>query len=121
MVGKTVRPTAAQKRRLDAVAKMHCVACEIDRQAQPNDTEVQHLVDKGTRRASGGHDATIPLCKWHHRGVPSYIAHKGSTAKAMTAQYGPSMELQGRAFIARYGTQRELLAIVNRQLESVTN
>lgn len=113
MVGRTTKPTAAQSRRMDAISQMRCVACEIAGQRQPNRTECHHLTDKGNRRASGGHDATIPLCVWMHRGIPL----RGKTLVAMEREYGPSLALSKRAFKARYGDERALLAIVNKKLE----
>jgi hypothetical protein len=110
----TGKPTAAQQRRLDALSRMPCIACLLEGAGtvQPNRTEIHHLVDKGTRELSGGHDSTLPLCVWHHRGVPRGKA----TAREMATAYGPSLALQKRAFNARYGTERELLARVNARL-----
>jgi hypothetical protein len=114
MVGRTTKPSAAQRRRLDAISKMVCVACSIAGQRQPNRTEVHHLVDRGSRRLSGGHDATIGLCGWHHRGaIPP--RPKMQLARA------PSMALQKRAFVERYGTERDMLAITDRKLLEVNH
>lgn len=116
MVGKTDKPTAAQRRRLDALSRMRCVACRIQGCEQPNRTEVHHVVDKGNRKASGGHDATCPLCGWHHRGaLPPRPMMRLATAEAT---YGPSLALNKRAFVARYGSERALLAKVDAILEA---
>ena len=106
----TGKPTKAQQARLDALSEMNCIACEKGKDAfKP---EIHHLVDKGNRRVSGGHDATIPLCAWHHRGIPPY----GWSAAATDEMLGPSLALSKRRFIAQYGTERELLAEVNARL-----
>jgi hypothetical protein len=119
MVGRTTKPSAAQRRRLDAISKMVCVACSIAGQRQPNRTEVHHLVDRGSRRLSGEHDATIGLCGWHHRGaIPPWP--KMQLARAVLT-YGPSMALQKRAFVERYGTERDMLAITNQKLLEVNH
>lgn len=98
---------------MDRIKEMRCSACRLEGCQQPSFTEVHHLVDKGYREHSGGHDATIPLCLWHHRGE-----HDGQCSNTrMALEFGPSMALQKRAFVARYGTERELLAKVNKQLE----
>ena len=114
MVGKTIRATAAQKRRMDAISKMGCVACAVLNQRQPNGTEVHHITSCGRRM---GHDATMPLCKWMHRGVPK----GGLRPSQMDLIYGPSLALNKRAFVRCFGSELELLAIVNQQLlESAT-
>lgn len=118
MVGKTVRPTAAQKRRMDRIAKMGCVACYVMNQRQPNGVEIHHIVDMGYRHLSGGHDSTIPLCAWHHRGIPTALVGRGSSVRAMAEQHGPSLAVQKREFVRHYGNERQLLEIVNKQLES---
>ena len=66
--------------------------------------EIHHLVDKGYRKHSGGNQATLPLCPAHHRG--------GSAERAM----GPSLADGSKPFAAHWGTQRELLAMVNANL-----
>jgi hypothetical protein len=76
-------------------------------------TEAHHLVDKGYRIHSGGHMATLPLCRWHHRGEPL----EGWKISLMLSQCGPSLALHKRDFVKRYGSERELLAKVNGILE----
>lgn len=118
MVGRTKAPNAAQRRRMEALSRSRCIACDLRDVRQPNQTEIHHIVDKGNREASGGHDATLPLCSWHHRGVPSFQAMRGkSTERRMADQYGPSLALQKRAFVEVFGTERRLLLIVNAMLE----
>src|SRR3990167_2206808 len=109
----TKRPTKAQQARLDALSAMPCCCCEI---GQPNRTEVHHLVDKGTRELSGGHDAKIPLCGWHHRGVLKEPS-KYWPSSVMRDHYGPSKALHGKLFSEVYGTDRELLAMIDAVLE----
>lgn len=115
MSHSTGRPTKAQNVRLDAVSRMRCVCCEIEGVPQPFPTEVDHLVDKGYRIHSGGHDATIPVCGWHHRGV----CRDGMSSDTMKAHYGPSFFLQAKTAAKWYGTKRDLLARVNAKLARV--
>ena len=108
------RPTKAQAVRLDRIHRLPCMACVQEGVSQPSPTEAHHLVDRGYRKHSGGHDATIPLCGWHHRGM-----QRDKWIKAeMTAKYGPSFDLDKRRFVDRYGSERELLAMVNSVLEA---
>ena len=100
----------SDQRRYDALVEYGCVACRImGWYAQP---DMNHLVDKGNRKASGGNKSTIPLCVWHHRAV----LPNGHTNVTATAAFGPSLALNKRAFIQRFGTERELLAKVNSEI-----
>ena len=113
MKHSTGKPTKAEQLRLDRIHAMPCMACEKERVQQSLPTEAHHLVDKGTRLLSGGHMATIPLCRWHHRGVlVEYMS-----GREMLLVYGPSFALRKREFIACYGTERELLAETDERLK----
>jgi hypothetical protein len=111
----TGKPTRAQAWRLEQLAGMRCIACVIEGRSQPHRTEVHHIVDKGYRSHSGGHDATLPLCSWHHRGIPP----NGMKVDEAIFHYGPSLALNKRRFIETYGTERELLETVNGLLTRV--
>jgi hypothetical protein len=77
--------------------------------------DVHHLVDNGYRKHSGGDKATLPLCPWHHRGVPP----GGLSAAEAEKRAGPSMARNKKRFIQRYGTERELLAETNQRIEEL--
>jgi hypothetical protein len=103
------------QKRYAALREIGCIACLIaGREEQGGPTEIHHLVDKGSRKASGGNQSTIPLCRWCHRGEP--IIAKG--ARYMRERFGPSMFLESRAFAQLYGSQRYLLSRVNDMLSS---
>ena len=105
---------AADRKRLDLIHGMRCVACEIDGYGtQAGRTEAHHIVDKGYRRLSGDHQATIPLCSHHHRGEPFTDWSKAR----MALVYGPSLAYSKREFVKRYGSERELLAKVDQRLQ----
>ena len=102
----------ADQARLDWVHQQPCIACVLNEGRWLTTgmrVEAHHLVDGGYRKHSGGHQATLPLCLHHHRGVPLI----GFTDKDMETAFGPSRELAHRRFIEVYGTDRELLAKVN--------
>lgn len=109
----TKKPTQAQAWRLEQLAGMRCIACVIEGCEQPSRTEIHHLVDKGTRALSGGHDSTLPICGWHHRGEPK----AGYSSELMRGYYGPSLALHKRDFVSVYGNERDLLETVNGLLE----
>ena len=101
--------TKADQKRLDIIHRLPCLACVQDGSVQPSATEAHHIVDKGYRKHSGGHQSTLPLCKYHHRGETPL----GFTVDEMHFTHGPSMFHHGKEFKQRYGTQRELLDRVN--------
>lgn len=102
--------TKADQARLDAIHRLPCIACQIFGSVFCGRVEAHHIVDGGYRKHSGGHQATLPLGKWHHRGEP--LTH-ALTVKEMTRLFGPSLAKSKREFIRRFGTERELLAKVN--------
>lgn len=122
MKHSTEKPTPAEQARLDALHAMPCIACQMEYKwdcqmgrpgvSQPSKTEVHHIVDKGYRKHSGGHVATLPLCGWHHRAELLYPL----TSSEMLFLHGPSLSDHKKKFVATYGSERELLEIVDRRL-----
>src|SRR5690348_11137198 len=91
-----MKPTKAQVKRFQALQEMGCIACKLDWVVDvPPD--IHHLVE-GYRL---GHDYTIPLCPYHHRGV-----RDGSPCSVWGR---PTLAGDKKAFVERYGTERELL------------
>lgn len=90
-----------------------CICCLIldGRYSLP---QMHHLVDKGTRSHSGGNVATLPLCPWHHQAIPG-PGGKNATRLLL----GPSLADGRKPFVARWGTERKLLATVNQDLYGV--
>lgn len=71
--------------------------------------DIHHLLEAGRRL---GHDQTIALCPWHHRGV----AHSHAAPSLMEHLKGPSLAIDSRAFHARYGDDQSLLDMQNERL-----
>ena len=111
-----VSKSSAADLRLSAIHDLPCIACalrgRVHHTAVCGPTEAHHLVDKGYRALSGGHAATIPLGRWHHRGVPFFAL----TPRMMETLYGPSRELAKKRFVAEFGSDRELLELTDRWL-----
>lgn len=101
MVGPQPAPTVAERRRFDALHELGCIACRLDG-FRHIPAEIHHLVE-GSRRL--GHRHTLPLCPTHHRGVFESVFDKLK---------GPSLARSKRDFVAEYGTERELLARVDK-------
>lgn len=113
MVGKTKAATKAQQRRFTDLQMVGCIACRIEGLAddhRPEPADIHHITMGGRRL---GHDYTIPLCPWHHRGV----GVAGLSDSVLEASKGPSLARSKRAFVARYGTEMQLLRMTNWHLE----
>lgn len=113
MVGKTKTATKADRRRFIDLQMVGCIACRLEGladDASPESADIHHITMGGRRL---GHDYTIPLCPWHHRGV----GVTGLPDSVLEAVKGPSLARSKRAFVARYGTELCLLEHVNRHLE----
>jgi hypothetical protein len=72
--------------------------------------DIHHLVE-GRKRL--GHQYTIPLSPWFHRGVPPADLRPSEA----TERLGPSLAISKRKFVERFGTERELLEQTNKLLE----
>jgi len=111
MHSKAKSPTKAHRERWNRIRALGCIAC---RQNEPPvvlwPCEIHHLLDCGRRI---GHDASVGLCAFHHRGSPP---GNMESVKRSTEQFGPSLFHDGKGFHARYGTDKALLAYQNELL-----
>jgi hypothetical protein len=87
-----------------------CVACR--KRGLISYPEIHHIVSCHKRY---GHDHTLPLCAWHHRGVPPAFE---MTKKAARKLLGSSLAESKRDFTAEFGSELELLMEVNSWLNS---
>lgn len=85
---------------LDRVQQLGCIACWIDGLYSP--AEIHHLLEGGRRI---GHKYVLPLCFPHHRG-----GFDGAGASAV------SRHPYKARFESKYGTEQELLAMVEKRL-----
>jgi hypothetical protein len=86
-------PTAEERRWMDAVGELGCIACKKLGMYQPR-VSIHHIEG---RTKEGAHFKTLPLCYLHHQGGDS------------TGQY-VSVHPWKRRFEEMFGTQEELLA-----------
>lgn len=107
----TRAPTKADLLRFAKLRDLGCIACRLDGlTADGAEPEIHHYLS-GNKRI--GHQATVPLCHWHHQGV----AYDGIPSAWLLANVGPSFHKHTRAFRLRYGTDAELLATVDGMIE----
>lgn len=113
----TGKPTKDQEARFQAIKEMGCIACRLNGAGQIGAfPEIHHLTIGGKHgQKRRGHDFTIGLCGWHHRGCGNFLY-----PSVMKATYGPSYALSPRGFRETFGNddfllgyQNELLGIVN--------
>ena len=91
------RPNKVERERLKTIGEMPCYACFQD--GRETNAEVHHIRTQTGLGLRPSHFATIPLCGFHHR-------------------YGKvSVHLGKKAFVAKYGTEQEILEKVNREIE----
>jgi hypothetical protein len=106
MQHSTRKPRIADVERF---AKLRALGCVVSRiyfnRWEP--AEIHHLVE-GRKRL--GHQFTIPLSPWFHRGVPPLPDMRPSEAEK---QIGPSLARSKRDFVARFTTERDLLDKTN--------
>lgn len=102
-------PTKDERARFQRLQEMGCVCCRLftGRYRAP---DIHHLVEGGRRL---GHSYTVPLCEWHHRGLPPAPWN----ANLAEMWLGPSLAASKRRFVAVFGTERELLDLTNQRLE----
>ena len=96
MAKKKVK-TKAEKERLQTIAEMPCYACFQD--GVEMQSEVHHIRKHTGMGLRPPHSDTIPLCYSHHR-----------TGKI-------SVHLGKKEFEKKYGTEQEILKIINREIE----
>jgi len=92
MKGRT--PTADERRRMDAIAAIGCIACKHDGIDNPHVS--LHHIDGRTK--PGAHLMVLPLCAPHHQQDDTDPLQR------------PSVHGRKATFTARYGTEMELLA-----------
>lgn len=102
-------PTKAEQRRFEVLIGLGCVACIQSQRCVPQTIEIHHLTDGGRRR---GHSFTVPLCAWHHRGIPIGKL----TVEEMRQKFGASFYHDARAFRAEFGTDDALLRFTEQLL-----
>jgi hypothetical protein len=108
-------PTPADRRRWGRFPDIGCVACRMDGRRNPN-TQVHHLNRGGMAgRERIGHQATIPLCPYHHQGIPP----EPFSAQWARENIGPSLAEGSKPFRERYGNDACLLAWTNEWLSNM--
>jgi Recombination enhancement, RecA-dependent nuclease len=102
-------------RDIERFAKLYALGCVVSRtffnRWEP--AEIHHLVE-GSRRL--GHQFTIPLFPWFHRGVPPQFEMRPSECEE---KLGPSLARSKRAFVEKFGTERELLSKTNELIAEI--
>ncbi|MEA9605730.1 Ref family recombination enhancement nuclease [Xanthomonas campestris pv. plantaginis] len=109
----TGNPTSAQRARFGAICDIGCiVARSLHLGHVP--CEIHHLTVGGKHGAPRrGHDETVGLNSWSHRGEP----FGGLSAERCEALFGPSYARQPRRFRQEIGNDDYLLDLQNTLIE----
>ena len=116
MIGsRTGQATSAQAIRFAELHDIGCIACRLRGVGWvPPEMDHRNVGDlAGMPRTEGGHDDTLPLCCWHHRG----ISHQGYGKAESLKIFGPSKQLHKKLFIETFGTIDELYQQLNAMLD----
>lgn len=109
----TGTPTKAEAERFDRIKEVGCIAAHTLGLGWVY-AEIHHLTVGGKHgQKRRGHEFTIGLNPWSHRGVP----FGGLSAAECYEMYGPSYALEARKFRALFGNDDRLLDYQNRLLE----
>ena len=95
-----------RQRRYQRMQDHGCIACfKLSIFNQPPDVHHLNLDNKvGQKRL--GDDINMPLCPWHHRGIP----HSWMSESEMKLHFGPSRQLHKKEFVDKFGTDDVLKA-----------
>ena len=114
----TNAPTVAQRERWDAMREIGCLACLVNADEErptliPHapKLDIHHFTNGGRRL---GHDQTICLCQYHHKG--DWWPFESAGYAANNAIFGPSYHRCKKAFHEVYGCDADLLARQNKLL-----
>lgn len=111
MKHSTGSPTKSEATRFAKLHDLGCIACILNGFDYKTVAEIHHYL-RGNKRI--GHDATVPLCTWHHQGVST----EGAAPASLYAYLGPSFHKHTREFRHRYGDDAVLLARVNSMIDN---
>jgi hypothetical protein len=96
-----------RERRIAKLVALGCICCRKAGSGY-RAPDIHHVLSGGRRISD---EATLPLCHWHHRRVPLGGAYDYQYCIKVL---GPSLADGSKLFAAKWGSQLELLAEVNR-------
>lgn len=90
-------PTKAEQAYQDAQRAHGCAMCQLIGVSQLQTTEIHHrTIGDMHGQKQLGHDHTVALCGWHHRGE---LLDRYPTKDAMRARLGPSLAHHKKDFL----------------------
>lgn len=95
--------TKAERRYLDRLAQLGCVACCLSGYAD-SPAEIHHIRSGMGKGQRASHFHALPLCPPHHRGTAGLKV--------------PSIHGSKHAFIKSFGSELQLLEIINQKTRS---
>lgn len=98
-MAKKKAPTKAEREHMSRVASMGCIVCS--NMGFPCSPAEVHHINNGTMGKRASNYEVIPLCPPHHR----------------TGGYGVAVHAGRKAWEQNFGTERDLLELVNSLLD----
>ena len=102
-------PKTGDLLRFAKLTKIGCIVCRVHLNVY-REPDMHHLLSGGRRI---GHQATIPLCPWHHRAVSDL------PEKEATKLMGPSLAKSPKKFRETFGNDAELIEATDYLLNSL--
>lgn len=100
-----------EQRRYQKLQGIGCICCGM--RGRSSQADIHHLNENGhAGQARRGDRYTIPLCPWHHRGVPL----SGLDRRRTEVLCGPSLALSPRLFRETFGSDDDLLAATDARI-----
>lgn len=112
MKTSTKAPTKEQIHRWNDLQAIGCVVTLLRTGVTGTPGDVHHLLSGGKRM---GHDFTIVLHPWYHRGVSDLPPARSREL------FGPSLALHKKEFIEEFGGEMYLLEVSNQLLTKYRN
>lgn len=123
MVGQSAPIGSKARARFRALNELGCIVTLVYFNTHGTPGDIHHVLNQETgRRYDDEHEHTICLTPWYHRGQPPSNRF-GTQLSIATAErsFGPSMALNRPAFVARFGTDVELLEMTNALLQRLAS
>ena len=92
--------TKAEKDHMNKVAELGCIVCSEHLDIHDSPATIHHITTGAGMGQRSSHDRVLPLCHAHHQG----------------GGYGVARHAGEKVWESKYGTQLELLEIVNNKL-----
>ncbi len=119
-MGPGSKPTLADEERFRALNEMGCIVSILEFGQWGTPGDIHHVLYGGRRHPYEPNQHTVCIRPWYHRGVPPLDRFGNRyTVKQAKRLLGPSMALEPREFVRRFGDDRYLLMATAQLLDAL--